>query len=216
MRSALLALPNHITMSGCGLALVVIPAGNWKRQEKSLCRDSLSCSLLIAMSTSDWGFHLCPARMSFLTSSFAAYRSSITQVCSPFCSLRLKQQSPPLIITGTPLCVILDPNTDECDLKSIKECHYLHRLTLFSSMKDERSFMDVVVIWDVCRNGHKNNRIIKEGVISPERDDMCHCAFELSSSELKSHLLGLAAVLDLFFFHLDLIIQKTLKHFIYI
>lgn len=85
-------------------------------------------------------------------------------------------------------------------MKSIKECHHLHHLTLFSSMKDERSFMDVVVIWDVCRNGHKNNRIIKEGVISPERDDMCHCAFELSSSELKSHLLGLAAVLDLFFF----------------
>lgn len=84
-------------------------------------------------------------------------------------------------------------------------------------MKDERSFMDFVVIWDVCRNGHKNNHIIKEGVISPERDDMCHCAFELNSSELKSHLLGLAAVFDFFFFfHLDLIIQKTLKHFIYI
>lgn len=77
-------------------------------------------------------------------------------------------------------------------------------MSLFASFNfvfiHERSFMDFVVIWDVCRNGHKNNHIIKEAVISPERDDMCHCAFELNSSELKSHLLGLAAVFDFFFF----------------
>lgn len=59
-------------------------------------------------------------------------------------------------------------------------------------MKDGSSSL-VFVIWDVCSYGHKNNHIIKE-VISPERDDMCHCAFELSTSELGSHLLGLAAV----------------------